>query len=461
MNANSDSARGAPDQELLRLIFESATDFAIFTTDENGATTSWNPGAERLLGYSEAEILGRTADVIFTPQDLAAGAPGKERLVAATEGRATDERWQRRKDGSLLWASGLMMRLADGSGFVKILQDHTDHHRAVRMLQESEERFRLLATSIPQLVFLTRPDGNRTWPSPQWIEFTGVGFEDSLGLGWLDAIHPDDRPATDAAWGEARSAGEYYVEHRVRRNADGEYRWHQTRARPISDTEEPGSDWVGTMTDVHDMRGMQNRQQVLLAELQHRTRNLLAVVQAIAKQTLRSSDSIKIFGAEFQSRLQALSRVQSLLARADDPNVSLIDLVTAELRAHGDAAGAERVRVHGPPVYVPASSAQALGLALHELATNALKYGALVHPNGQLEVAWRIEPATPQNELVLEWRERGVALGQTRPTRKGYGSELIERALPYQLNATTKLEFTPEGVQCMVRVPLAGQLPTG
>src|SRR5688572_19106843 len=253
---DSKSALEPPSDELLRLIFESAVDFAIFSTDEAGLVTSWNTGAERLLGYSEEEILGRTADVIFTEEDLAAGAAARERRTAATHGRALDDRWQRRKDGSLLWASGFMMPLADGSGFAKILRDRTEHHRAERMLRESEERFRLLATSIPQLVFLTRPDGSRTWPSPQWIQFTGLGFDESLGRGWLDAIHPKDRDATEAAWADAWSKGEYYAEHRVFRQAANDYRWHQTRARPIKDGAALDGDWVGTMTDVHDMRRM-------------------------------------------------------------------------------------------------------------------------------------------------------------------------------------------------------------
>jgi PAS domain S-box-containing protein len=454
--------RGGPrSDELLRLIFDSATDFAIFSTDQSGLVTTWNPGAERLLGYSEEEIIGRSCDIIFTAEDLAAGAAQNERDQAATLGRAEDERWQQRKNGSLFWASGLMMPLADRSGFAKILRDRTEAHRAENLLRESEERFRLLASSIPQLVFLTRPDGNRTWPSPQWIDFTGQGFDSSLGFGWYESIHSEDRTATREAWRSAQESGEYYAEHRVRRS-DGIYRWHQTRARPIDQGEEANADWVGTMTDIHDMRAMQDRQQVLLAELQHRTRNLLAVVQAIARQTMRSSTSLGAFSAEFTSRLEALSRVQALLARVDRRDIALNEIVTAELRAHIDELSDQKVKVYGPPVSVPAASAQALALALHELATNAVKYGALLYPEGRLEVRWRVEAGTDQKELVLEWQETGVKMPSERSRQKGYGSELIERALPYQLNARTSLDFTDQGVHCVVRVPsLADSAVTG
>src|SRR5579871_5269076 len=258
--------RAPSNDELLRLVIESARDYAIFSMDSEGSVTSWNSGAQRLMGWSAEEVLGRTADVIFTEEDRAAGAPELERAQASVDGRAEDERWQQRRDGTRFWASGLMMRLDDPSqGFAKILRDRTEEHVANQRVHESEERFRLLATNIPQLVFRGRADGHRTWPSPQWIDFTGLGLKDSLGMGWLDAIHPEDRESTRVAWYAAEATGEYYVEHRVRRRHDGQYRWHQTRARPISSPSgEPDAtrDWVGTMTDVHDLRGLQDRQKV-------------------------------------------------------------------------------------------------------------------------------------------------------------------------------------------------------
>src|SRR5689334_17174659 len=170
--------RAPPTDELLRPVIESARDYAIFSMDPEGLVTSWNSGAERVTGWPVAEIVGRTADVIFTPEDRAGGGPEQERSQAAAAGRAEDERWQQRKDGTRFWASGLMMRLEDRSqGFVKILRDRTEHHLAEERIRQSEERFRLLATNIPQLVFRGLGDGSRTWPSPQWIDFTGLNVE--------------------------------------------------------------------------------------------------------------------------------------------------------------------------------------------------------------------------------------------------------------------------------------------
>jgi PAS domain S-box-containing protein len=425
--------------------------------DPNGLVTSWNIGAERLLGYSEEEILGTPADVIFPPEEPAAATI--ERRSALEKGRAEDDRWQVRKNGSRFWASGLLMPLlVPDQGFVKILRDRTAGHRSEALLHESEERFRLLATNIPQLVFLGRADGHRTWPSPQWIEFTGLGTKESLGLGWLNAIHPDDRDATVQAWQAAMKSGEYYAEHRVRWASQDKYRWHQTRARPIDLGAGYSGEWVGTMTDIHDMRSLQGRQQVLLAELQHRTRNLLAMVQAIAHQTSRLTSSPEAFITAFNDRLRALSRVQALLGDGQQSWVDLGEILRSELIAHqGGPSDQGRITLGGPKISLPPNSAQALGLAIHELTTNAVKYGALRDAEGELAVSWQIVPDDGGRSVRLDWTESGVTLDAERPTRKGYGSELIERALPFQLNAKTNLEFAVDGVRCSIVVPLSDE----
>jgi PAS domain S-box-containing protein len=443
--------------ELLRLIFESAKDFAIFTADVDGQVTSWNPGAERLLGYTEDEIIGRHASIIFPPEHGGAKAEAEERQTALTKGRAEDERWQVRKDGTHFWASGLAMRLEDPAmGLVKILRDRTEAHRTEQRLRQSEELFRVLATNIPQLVFCCERDGDRTWGSPQWTIFTGLDLPHSLQFGWLDAVHPDDREATVAAWEEAQQKGEYSIEHRIRHSADGEYRWFQTRAVPVHGTNLGLDTWVGTSTDIHRLRTLQDEQKVLLTELQHRTRNVLAVVQALARQTLRASSSLEEFGTRFESRLRALSRVQGLLARAEDCPIELRELVEAELKAHGDgAADPGKVVVEGPNAWLPRNSVQALALALHELATNAVKYGALKEPTGKLEVKWQIEGREPDARARITWAESGVRIGNSFPRRKGYGSEMIEKSLPYQLGTETRLEFGEGGVRCEVTVPIS------
>jgi PAS domain S-box-containing protein len=438
----------AEDSDLFRHIVESASDFAVFALDTEGNVIAWNVGAERLTGYSEQEILGHAGDVIFTPADRAGGAPEGERSTAARLGRSEDERWHQRKDGSRFWGSGLMMPLRTGNGFVKIMRDRTAQRLKELELSESEERFRMLATSIPQLVFRSAGDGARRWGSPQWEIYAGLTDAESRGFGWLEAIHPDDRAVTRAMWQDAHHSGEYYIEHRIRRHADGEYRWHQTRAKAVDGAT---GEWVGTSADIHDIRTLQDRQQVLLSELQHRTRNLLSLVQAIARQTMKSSTSLSEFAAQFESRLAALSRVQGVLARTDHGPIKLEQIVRAELDAHG-ADGS--VEIGGPDVELPPNAAQALALAIHELATNAVKYGALSQHSGTLQVTWNLRENDQDNFVKLEWRETGVSLPSGMPMRRGYGRELIERALPYQLDAVTRFELGSDGVRCSVELPL-------
>jgi two-component sensor histidine kinase len=210
------------------------------------------------------------------------------------------------------------------------------------------------------------------------------------------------------------------------------------------------------MTDIHELKMLSGRQAVLVAELQHRTRNLMAVVQSIASKTMRSATSFGEFAAEFEGRLRALSRVQGLLARVEHAHLDVREIVDAELAAYGEADDIEdRVEIAGPAADLPATSAQAVALALHELATNAVKHGALARPAGRLAVTWKLVDSGTERRVVIEWRESGVPMAEGyRPERVGYGRELIERALPYQLKAKTKLEFGANGVRCYIEVPI-------
>jgi two-component sensor histidine kinase len=208
------------------------------------------------------------------------------------------------------------------------------------------------------------------------------------------------------------------------------------------------------LTDVHELRGIQERQRVLLGELQHRTRNLIAVVQAIASQSMKSSSDLANFRDVFFSRLGALSRVQSLLAETDNYGLELHDLVRTELDALIGSENREAT-VEGPGVMLPARIAQPLGLALHELATNALKHGALKQPAGKLAVTWRIEETEHAGKcIVLDWQETGIEVARQGARTKGYGSELIEKALPYQLGTKTALQLDPDRVSCTIMIAL-------
>jgi two-component system CheB/CheR fusion protein len=335
-------------------------------------------------------------------------------------------------------------------------------------LSRSELRFRTLIEGMPQLVWRSADGGNWTWSSPQWIKFTGQSMEESLGHGWLDAFHPEDRAAARAAWAEADSNGRLAFEGRICQARDNRYRHFQTRALAVRLPDDSGREWLGTSTDVDDILRLQERQAVLVGELQHRTRNLMAVLQSVTLRTIRGSRSLEEFREQIDARMQALARVQGVLSRRDAGNrVAFDTLLREELSAHvtldADGNGAQ-VTTEGPTgIPLESSLVQTFALALHELATNAVKYGALAHPEGRLSVHWEeVRRNARGTRLLVDWRESGVAHMPDKSAAArggGYGRELIERALPYQLGAATCYDFSPGGVHCTIEVDIPEHEP--
>ena len=205
------------------------------------------------------------------------------------------------------------------------------------------------------------------------------------------------------------------------------------------------------------LQGVEGQQRVLLAELNHRVKNVLATVQSIAAQTARGSASLEEFERAFEGRLGALSRTSTLLAVNSWRTTELRTLVEAALEPYRAPDG--NVRVHGPATTLPPKAALTLSLALHELATNAAKYGALSVPEGRVDVTWRVdEDGAAGRRLALEWAEHGGAAVRA-PDRRGFGRTLIERSVAYELGGTARLDFPPEGVRCRIEVPLPAAAP--
>lgn len=183
-----------------------------------------------------------------------------------------------------------------------------------------------------------------------------------------------------------------------------------------------------------------------LAESQRHVKNLMATIRSIAIRTAETSASLEEFSAHFDGRLAALARTQRILVRTGSFDIDLEEMVRGELLAQ---AAREDTVVQGPSVRLSLKAAEALGLALHELAINAVKYGALAGSDGHLAVTWRVD----DQGLLLEWRESGVAAVDPQPGHCGFGREWVERGLPYQLKASTELEFLPGGVVCTIALP--------
>ncbi|MEG4349702.1 PAS domain S-box protein [Microcoleus sp. LAD1_D3] len=258
----------------LQLIFDSAKDYAIFTMDTDGHVTSWNAGAQRLLGYTQAEIVGQHGRIIFTPEDSAARMPEAEMHSALTQGKGENERWHLRKDGSRLWGSGLVMPLRDAAGevqgFLKILQDKTERRQIEEALRQSENLYRTLADGLPELMWINTADGRLEFCNQHWKSYTGLMPELPMPAPVLQLFHPDDLPTVVGTRTPAIEAGEAYeFECRVRR-FDGNYRWHLARLVPVKNRGGKVVQWAGIGIDIDDRK----RAEESLAESDRRFRFL-------------------------------------------------------------------------------------------------------------------------------------------------------------------------------------------
>ena len=246
-------------------------------------------------------------------------------------------------------------------------------------------------------------------------------------------------------------AGSLHVERQISRDDDGSH--FLVQFSPYRNVDKAVAGVVVTFVDVTGLTVAEARLRVLVSELQHRTRNLLGVVQAIARQTLGKGGSLDAF----KQRLSALGRVQGLISRATDEGVELGELVRLELQAHGapgELQDHSQVTVTGPAVALGLGRIQAVALVLHELATNATKYGALKDGGGKLGVAWRIDETGGERLLQIEWRESGVRIPPGTLADEGFGMQLIRRSLTSMLRATTNLTFGEDGVLCQFAIPL-------
>jgi two-component system CheB/CheR fusion protein len=190
----------------------------------------------------------------------------------------------------------------------------------------------------------------------------------------------------------------------------------------------------------------------LTAELQHRVNNILATVRAILGQTRDTTATLEDFADAFDGRLSALARSQMLLTRELDSHVDLHELLTDELIAHAARIG-ESVVVSGPAIWLTPRAAEMMAVAFHELAANAVKYGALAMPAGRIDVDWHVESKKTGKQLVLRWREGGVRLQQS-VAHRGFGTELVEEGLPYTFGGAAKLQYHPDGLECLMEFPL-------
>ena len=337
--------------------------------------------------------------------------------------------------------------------FNDLMDDVAERQQA---LQLSEERARLALEAGHMGTWWYDPDKNVGGMSHQASSMIGMPQATTTlnPKAWRDLLHPDDMERVVEKWRTAiRNRGDYEDEYRIR-NKSGNIRWISSKGRVFFDIQKRPVYFVGIFQDITEQKQAEEQQRFFLDELNHRVKNTLATVQSIASQTLRTTESSAQFKEAFEGRLLALSKTHNLLTRKSWREAELRDVAEQELAPYRKAGDA-RVVLEGPDVRLPARYAINLGLVLHELVTNAAKYGALSTNAGHLEVAWSvIESDDRPKQLRIHWSESGGP-PVAPPKRQGFGSRLIRRSIEGELGGYMVLNFAESGVAYDISVPLS------
>ena len=277
--------------EKFRLFIETIKDYAIFILDPRGRVVTWNEGAKRIKQYNADEIIGKDFSVFYSKKDRDLGKPTSELKKALLYGRAEDEGWRFKKDGSKFWANVIISPVFDSQnnhvGFSKITRDLTGQKKLeddlrqsneslekriqerTEELRESETQFRTLANAMPHLAWIAGADGSVFWFNDQWFEYTGMGPEKSAKVAWKEILKPDELHKIHKRWGHSIQTGKSFEMDVQMRRADGAYRWFLTRAIPVRNAKGVIIRWFGTNTDIDDKRrflDLQARSNFILEE---------------------------------------------------------------------------------------------------------------------------------------------------------------------------------------------------
>ena len=331
--------------------------------------------------------------------------------------------------------------------------------RAEARLRESEGRFRQFAQASSDILWITDAETFASeFASPALQAVYGLAPEEILGDPRLWAAHvvPEDRAATFAQMERVRGGAAAVYEFRILRPSDGAFRWIRNHGFPLFDEEGRVRRIGGISSDVTEARQAEQHQRVLLAELQHRVRNIMALIRSIVVRTGERAESVEDYAGLVGGRLLTLARVQSRLTRAANAGVRITAILRDEIGAQAERD--DQCDLTGPEIELSPKAAEVLTLAVHELATNAVKHGALSGARGRVSVRWRSVERGSERWLSFLWIESGgpepPLPTRAAPRRRGFGSELIEGMLPYELGGQGRIELAPGGARCHLEFPL-------
>lgn len=333
--------------------------------------------------------------------------------------------------------------------------------RAEEALALSEAKFGVLTDAMPQMVWSTQPDGHHDYYNAQWYEFTGVPYGSTDGEAWNGMFHEDDRELAWQRWRHSLATGEpYEIEYRLRHHS-GEYRWTIGRALPVRDAKGKIIRWIGTCTDIHQSKRDAQQTELLSRELSHRIKNIFAVIGGLIGLSTFRDPSNRQFAQDLAARIAALGRAHNFArphsdASRPETNETHLHGLLAELLKPYRTDGASRVAVSGDDPPIDDRSATPIALVIHELATNAAKYGALSTMDGHIEIDIR----QAEDDVSLRWIERGGPYIEGHPKRTGFGSQLSEVSIEDQLGGKIEREWLPEGLRVTLKIA-ASRLSSG
>ncbi len=422
---------------------------AIISSDLNGTVTSWNRGARLLLGYSPEEMIGEPVSRIIPP-DHAGQELATLNVIRSGESIPPYDSVRLRKDNSRLDVSLTVSPIRDASGAVvgtsTIARDITERRRHIEALRRNEERLSLALKGARAGAWDYDVQRHEMRWSPEMFILYGL---DPASVtpprghfsAQVDTTHRE-RVQTEFAQAIAKG-GSFNLEFPIVRPDKTEI-WTAVMGEVIEDAAGEPVGARGIDQDITERKNWDKRQAMLLRELSHRVKNTMAVIQAMTRQTLRASADPKIFADAFEGRIRSLASSHNLLTDAEWRGARLTDVIESQLAGMVDDM-ARRFKLRGPDVVLPPEAATQLGLVLHELGTNAAKYGALSTPAGTIAVVWSVS----RGRLRLAWRERGGPRIVTPPTHKGFGTALIDSSA-----AKVERRFDPAGLTCKLELAL-------
>ena len=433
-------------------LIDAAHDYAIYELDRDGRIITWNKGAERLKGWKAEEIIGQPYTVLHPPESRARNAPNRELTIAAETGRFEEEAIRMRKDGTVFAANVSLFPLRDEhgevTGFVKLTRDISDRSRAGRTILESRRRMEGIVQSAMDAIITIDESQRVVLFNPAAEKIFGYPAEKILGQPVTTLIPERFRPGHDEHVRrffdsgvlnrplEARGKGDLTA----LRSSGEEFPIEASISQVTVDGER-----VGTIVlrDITERRTSEEARALLAREVDHRAKNALAVAQALV--TLTKADNIQDFAEAVRGRIAALGRAHSLLSQSHWRGAPLEQLIRDEISPYAKEG---QLSVKGPAINCSASSVQSLSLLFHELATNAVKHGALGHENGNVKIEWVLGG----DSLIVEWRESdGPPV--MRPSGEGFGSRLLRQVSGRQLNAEIDFHWDPAGLRVEIKLP--------